>query len=122
MAKIVAALLILFSSAASIHYSVVGVRHPDSLQVYNKANLPLLWIRLLSLLLGLGGGLVLLPQTFRLGGALLILHSVVTIGCYVATRDWKGGALEVAMLQVPFLMIWMGYPISIVAWARKILP
>ncbi len=69
-------------------------------------------LQLLSLLLGVGGALILLPQTFGLGGVLLVAHSVVTIGCFVATRDWKGGLLEFAFLQIPIAMVVLGYLIS----------
>ena len=110
MAKNVVAILILFSFAASLYYSLNGAMRPEALLVYNKANLSRSAIQLLSLLLGVGGVLLLLPQTFRLGGALLIVHSVTTIGCFLATRDWIGGALEFVFLQVPVFMVAVGYP------------
>lgn len=120
MTRTVVAILILFSSAASIYYSINGVIHPEAALVYSKANVPRAGIQLLSLLLGVGGLLILLPQTFRFGGALLVAHSMVTIGCFVVTRDWKGGALELALLQVPIFMIRAGYPSSVLERARSL--
>src|ERR1700759_2034383 len=101
MTKIVVSMLILFSSAASIYYSINGVMHPESALVYNKANMSRAGIQLLSLLLGVGGTLILLPQTFGYGGVLLVAHSLITIGCFAAPRDWKGGLVELALLQIP---------------------
>lgn len=112
-AKNLVALLILVSSAASIYYSITGLMHPETALVYNRANLSRAGIKLLSFVLGVGGALILLPQTFKVGGALLIAHSVITIGCFVATRNWKGGILELAFLQVPVLMVCVGYPSSL---------
>lgn len=63
---IIVSLLILLSSAASIYYSIDGVMHPASALVYNKAHMSRTGIQLLSLLLGVGGALILLPQTFGL--------------------------------------------------------
>jgi hypothetical protein len=94
MTKIVVSMLILFSSAASIYYSINGVISPESALVYNKAHMSRAGIQLMSLLLGVGGVLILLPQTFKFGGGLLFAHSLITIGCFFATRDWKGGLLE----------------------------
>src|SRR5262249_23014539 len=101
MTKTTAAVLMLFSVGASLYYSIHGVLNPETALIYNRANMARPAIQFLSLLLGLGGVLLLLPQTFRLGGALLIAHSLLTIGCFVATRDWKGGGLEFVFLQVP---------------------
>lgn len=115
MTKIVVAALILVSSAAAIYYSIDGVMRPESTLVYNKAHLSRAGIQLLSLFLGVGGVMILLPQTFKVGGALLIVHSLITIGCFVATRDWKGGVLEFAFLQVPIIMVVVGYPSSLLA-------
>jgi hypothetical protein len=122
MAKTIVALLILFSSAASIYYSVNGAAHPEAALVYNKANMSRTGIQLLSVLLGLGGVLILLPQTFTVGGAFLIAHSMITIGCFVATKDWKGGTLEFALLQVPVFMVCVGYPSSFLERARSLFP
>ena len=121
MTKTAVAMLILLSSAASIYYATNGAVHPETALVYNKANMPRAGIQLLSLLLGVGGVLILLPQTFRLGGALLIAHSMMTISCFVATRDWKGGVLEFALLQVPVFMVCVGYPSSVLERARTLL-
>lgn len=120
MTKTLVAVLILFSSAASVYYSISGVMHPETAIVYNKANMSRTGIQVLSLLLGVGGVLILLPQTFRLGGAFLIAHSMITIVCFVATRDWKGGALEFVLLQVPILMVCVGYPSSVLERARSL--
>jgi hypothetical protein len=68
-----------------------------------------------------GGALILLPQTFRLGGVLLIAHSVITVGCFVAIRDWKGGALELAFLQIPILIVVLGYPSSVLARVKNLI-
>jgi len=67
-------LLILVSSAASIPLSVKWVKRPETALLYNKAKMPLVYIRWLSVLLGVGGILILLPETFVFGGALLICH------------------------------------------------
>ena len=83
--------------------------------------MPRVGIQLLSLLLGAGGALILLPQTFRLGGAFLIAHSMVTIGCFVVTRDWKGGALEFVLLQVPIFIVLVGYPSSVLERVKSLL-
>lgn len=112
------ALLILISSAASISYAIKGVTLPETALVYNKASMPRVGIQLLSLLLGLGGVLILLPQTFRFGGAILIMHSAVTIGCFLIAKDWKGGVGEFALLQIPILMVYAGYPSAILEWAK----
>jgi hypothetical protein len=121
MTKTIVTILILVSSAASISYSVNGVMLPEAALVYNKANMSRARIQFLSLLLGLGGVLILLPQTFRFGGALLIAHSMITIGCFVATRDWKGGALEFALLQVPIFIVCVGYPSSVLERVKSLL-
>jgi hypothetical protein len=118
MAKNIVATLILLSSTAAIYYSISGAIRPESALVYNKANISRVGIQLLSLLLGAGGALILLPQTFRFGGAFLIAHSMVTIGCYVMTTDWKGGALEFVLLQVPIFMVLVGYPSSVLEKSR----
>lgn len=121
MTKTIVAILILLSSAASINYAINGWMRPETALVYNKAHMARAAIQLLSLLLGVGGVLILLPQTFRLGGALLIAHSLTTIGCFVATRDWKGGVLEFAFLQVPIFIVCVGYPSSVLERARSLL-
>lgn len=121
MTKAVVTLLILFSSAAAIYYSINGATHPESALVYNRANMSRPGIQILSILLGVGGVLILLPPTFRVGGVLLIAHSAITIGCFIAARDWKGGALEFVFLQVPIFMVWAGYPSSVLERVRSLL-
>ncbi len=112
MIRIIAVILISVSSVASIHYAWSGVTKPETALIYNKAGMPRTGIRLLSLFLGVGGILLLLPQTFRMGGVMLIAHSLITIGCSVAVRDWKGGAFEFIFLQIPVFLVWAGYPLS----------
>ena len=121
MTKVVVSILILFSFAASLHYAINGVVHPESALVYTKANTSRAGIQLLSLLLGVGGVLLLLPQTFRFGGVLLIAHSLITIGCFVATRNWKGGIFELAFLQIPIFMVVIGYPSSVLAKIQNLI-
>jgi len=113
MIKIITAILILFSSIASISYSFGGIRKPESALVYNKANMNRVGIQLLSLFLGVGGLLLLFPQTFKIGGAFLITHSLITIICFIIIKDWKGGFFEFIALQIPIFMGWSGYPLSI---------
>lgn len=119
--NLIVALLILISSTASIPLSIKWTMHPEVALLYNKANMSRVNIQRLSVLLGVGGVLILLPQTFVLGGTLLIIHSSITIGCYYLTRDWKGGAIEFALLQIPIAMIFIGYPLSLLEWARRLL-
>jgi hypothetical protein len=122
MTKIaVSILLILFSSAASIYYAIHVVMRPESALVYNKAHMSRAGIQLLSVLLGVGGVLILIPQTFRFGAALLIAHSLTTIGCFAATRDWKGGVLEFTFLQIPIVMVVLGYPLSALVKVKSLL-
>ena len=52
------------------------------------------------------GLFLLFPQTFKVGGAFLITHSLITIICYVITKDLKGGLGEFVLLQVPIFLIW----------------
>ena len=66
MTKTLVAVLVLLSSAASINYSINGAVRPEAALIYNKANMSRPCIQLLSVLLGVGGVLLLLPQTFRL--------------------------------------------------------
>ncbi len=113
MIKTISTILILFSSAASIYYSFGGVMKPETAVVYNKASMSRLGIQLLSLFLGIGGLLLLFPQTFNLGGTLLITHSVISIICFILIKDWKGGLLEFMFLQIPIFMVWAGYPMSV---------
>jgi hypothetical protein len=113
MIKTISIILILFSSVAAIYYSFGGVIKPETAVVYNKANISRFGIQLLSLFLGIGGLLLLFPQTFKIGGAFLITHSLITIICFILIRDWKGGIFEFIFLQIPIFMVWAGYPISV---------
>lgn len=109
------------SSGASISYSYVGMVKPETTLVYNKAKISHLYIKLLPLFLGIGGLLLLLPQTFKLGGTILIVHSVVTIICFILIRDWRGGAFEFVFLQIPIFILWAGYPILIIEKLKNFL-
>ena len=113
MIKIISTLLILISSIASVYNSYKWVMKPDTALLYIKAAMPDLGIQLLSLFLGIGGLLLLLPQTFKLGGAFLITHSLITIICYGITKDLKGGFGEFVLLQIPIFLVWAGYPLTI---------
>jgi hypothetical protein len=110
MIKIISTILILFSSIASIYYSFVGIIKPENTLVYNKANISNLGIQLLSLFLGIGGLLLLFPQTFKIGDVLLIVHSLITIICFIIIADWKGGTFEFLFLQIPIFLFLVGYP------------
>lgn len=92
---------------------------PDTALLYVKASMLGLGIQLLSLFLGIGGLLLLFPQTFKVGGAFLITHSLITIICYVITKDLKGGLGEFVLLQIPIFLIWAGYPISVLEKVRN---
>jgi hypothetical protein len=113
MIKIISTLLILISSIASVYNSYRWVMKPDTALLYVKAGMPGLGIQLLSLFLGIGGLLLLFPQTFNVGGAFLITHSLITIICYVVTKDLKGGLGEFALLQIPIFLVWVGYPVPV---------
>jgi hypothetical protein len=119
MIKIIITLLILFSSVASIYYSFGGAMKPETALVYNKVNLSRSGIQLLSLFLGIGGILLLFPQTFKLGGIFLITHSLITIICFIVIRDWKGGILEFIFLQIPIFIVWLGYPLTVLEKFRN---
>jgi len=121
MIKTITTIFILFSSMASIYYSFGGVIKPETLLVYNKAGMSRSGIQLLSSFLGIGGMLLLFPQTFKVGGAFLILHSLVTITCFTIAKDWKGGFLEFMFLQIPIFMFWAGYPSSVLEKFRNLL-
>jgi hypothetical protein len=113
MIKTITTILILLSSVASIYYSFGGVIKPETAVVYNKANISRSGIQLLSLFLGIGGMLLLFPLTFKLGGAFLITHSLVTIVCFAIIKNWKGGLFEFIFLQIPIFVVWAGYPMSV---------
>ena len=112
MMKSITVVLILLSAMASIYYSFGGVTKPEAALVYNKANMSRSGIQVLSLFLGIGGLLLLFPQTFKAGGAFLIIHSLITIACFLIVRDWRGGFFELIFLQIPVFMVWAGYPMS----------
>ena len=109
--KIISAVLILCSLIASLYYLFVGLVKPETMIVYNKANIPLLGIQSLAIILGTGGILLLFPQTFELAVILLMLHSLFTIGCFVYIKDFRGGFIEFLFLQIPIFLFWAGYPI-----------
>ena len=110
MMKTISAILILISLAGSVYYSFVGVMNPRSTVVYNKANMSHLSIQLLSVFLGIGGMLLLFPQTFKFSGVMLITHSLITIVCFIIIKDWKGGFFEFIFLQIPVFIMRFGYP------------
>jgi hypothetical protein len=114
--KIISATLILISSTASLYYLFVGWIKPEILIVYNKANIPPWGIQLWAFILGTSGLLLLFPQTFKLAGALMILNSLFTIGCFVAIKDLKGGCIEFLFLQIPIFLLWAGYPVKNTDW------
>jgi hypothetical protein len=119
MMRSITVVLILLSAIASIYYSFGGVTKPEAALVYNKANMSRSGIQLLSLFLGIGGVLLLFPQTFKVGGAFLIIHSLVTIACFLIVRDWRGGFLELIFLQIPIFPVWAGYPMSVLEKLRN---
>ena len=121
MIKIVVVVLILISSLASIFYAYNGVIKPETALVYNKANLSPSEIQLLSLFLGIGGVLLLFQQTFKLGGTMLAIHSLITIICFVMIKDWKGGFFEFIFLQIPVFILWAGYPAWVLENIRSLL-
>jgi len=113
MIKIITAILILISSVASVYYAFGGVMKPETALIYNKAAMSRLGIQLLSLFLGVGGVLLLFPLTFKIGGTMLIIHSLITIICFIIIKDWKGGIFEFIFLQIPVFIVWTGYPVSV---------
>ncbi len=54
--------------------------------------------------------LLLFPPKFRLATILLVINSVFTIACLVVAKDWKGGFIELSLLQIPVFLLWVGYP------------
>ena len=121
MIKTIAAILILISFAASIYYAFGGALKPETTLVYNKANMSRMGIQLTSLFLGTGGFLLLFPQTFKIGGAMLVIHSLFTISCFIVIKDWKGGIFECVFLQIPIFLLWNGYPASVLEKIRSLL-
>ena len=120
MTKIISTILILLSSIASVYNSYKWVTKPDTALLYIKAAMPGLGIQLLSLFLGIGGLLLLFPQTFKVGGAFLITHSLITIICYIITKDLKGGLGEFVLLQIPIFLVWAGYPLTVLEKIRNV--
>ena len=120
MIKILSTILILVGSIASVYNSVVWVMNPETALLYIKANFSQLGIQLLSLFLGIGGLLLLFPQTSKIGGTFLITHSLITIICYVITQDWKGGFLEFLLLQIPIFLVWADYPLTVLEKFKNI--
>ncbi len=112
MIKIISTILIIIASIASVYNSYIWVKKPETGLLYVKANFSLLGIQLLSLLLGIGGLLLLFPQTFKVGTTFLIIHSLTTLICYAITKDWKGGLRELILFQIPVFLFWAGYPTS----------
>ena len=119
MIKIISTILILISSIASVYNSYKWVMKPDTALLYIKAAMPGLGIQLLSFFLGIGGLLLLFPQTFKVGAAFLIIHSLITVVCYIITKDLKGGLGELVLLLVPIFLIWAGYPLAILEKFRN---
>jgi hypothetical protein len=113
MIEIITAALIAVSVAASVYYLYAGLMNPETLMPFAKVNIPRWSMQLLSVLLGIGGLLLLFPQTFVPGGILLTIHSIITIICYIILKDWKGGFFELLFLQIPIFILWAGYPLSL---------
>ncbi len=113
MIKIITAILVIVASIASIYNSYVWVKKPETGLLYIKSNFPLLAIQLLSLFLGIGGLLLLFPQTFKVGATFLIIHSLTTLICYAITKDWKGGFREFILFHIPIYLFWAGYPLTV---------
>ena len=113
MLKIISTTLIIVASVASIYNSYMWIKNPETGLLYMKANFSRLGIQLLSLFLGIGGLLLLFPQTFKAGVIFLIIHSLTTLICYAITQDWKGGLREFILLQIPIFLLWTGYPLTV---------
>jgi hypothetical protein len=113
MIKIISTILIIVASLASVYNSYVWVKKPETGLLYVKANFSQVGIQLLSLFLGVGGLLLLFPQTFKVGATFLIIHSLTTLVCYAITKDWKGGLREFILFQIPIFLFWAGYPLTV---------
>jgi len=120
MIEVITVILILISCMASMYYSVDGVIKPETALVYNKANMSQVGIQLLSLFLGIGGLLLLFPPTLKVGGIMLMIHSLITIACFVMIKDWKGGFFEFIFLQIPIFIVFVGYPVSVLEKIRNL--
>ena len=114
-------MLILFSAVASTYYAVSGIIKPETILVFNKANMPRTAIKLSSLVLGVGGILLLLPQTFKVGASILMTHSMITITCFILIKDYRGGFLESIFLLIPIVLIGADYPIWVIEKVRILL-
>src|SRR5579864_9375111 len=119
MIKIISTVLIIVASVASIYNSYAWIKKPETGLLYIKANFSRLGIQLLSLFLGIGGLLLLFPQTFKIGVTILIIHSLTTLICYAITKDWKGGLREFILLQIPIFLFWAGYPLTVLEKFRN---
>jgi hypothetical protein len=120
MLDIIVAILILISSAASIYNAFGGVVRPEAWAIYNKARMPRLGIQLLSVFLGIGGILLLFPLTFKIGAAFLIIHSLITLVCFIIVRDGRRGTIEFLLLLIPIFILWSGYPVSVLEKIRSL--
>lgn len=114
MLEIISSILTLVASAASIYNSYIWVKNPQIGLLYIKAGFSGLGIQWLSLFLGIGGLLLLFPQTFKVGITVLLMHSLTTLICYAITKDWKGGLREFILFQIPVFLLYAGYPLSII--------
>ncbi|OJY88407.1 MAG: hypothetical protein BGP14_13310 [Sphingobacteriales bacterium 44-15] len=119
MIKIISTILIIVSSIASVYNSYLWVKKPETGLLYIKANFSRSGIQLLSLFLGIGGLLLLFPQTFKVGVTFLIIHSLTTLICYAITKDWKGGLREFILFQIPIFLFWAGYPLTVLEKFRN---
>jgi hypothetical protein len=109
--RTVSLILFLISLTGSVYYGVAGLTKPESMAVYRRANVPVWAVQASAVVLGAGGVLLLFPLTFRLGAVLLVMHSLFTIVCFSMVRNWKGGVAEALLLQVPVLLLGVGYPV-----------
>lgn len=114
-------ILILLSIAASMYYLIVGLIRPETVLVYNKANISHAGIQLWALILGISGTLLLFPQTFKLTAVLMILNSLFTIICFIVIKDWKGGFSEFIFMQIPIFLLWTGYPLAVLEKFKRLL-
>ncbi len=120
MIKILSVVLVIVASLASIYNSYVWVKKPETGLLYVKAKFSVSGIQLLSLFLGIGGLLLLFPQTFKVGVIFLLIHSLITLICYAITKDWKGGLREFILFQIPVFLLWAGYPVTILEKVRNV--
>jgi hypothetical protein len=119
--KAIGAVLTIVSVAASAYYFFAGLSGPENMVVYARVNVPVWGIRTWAVLLGVGGGLLLFPSTFRLATVLMVLNSLFTIACLVIAKDWTGGLLESAFLLIPLFLLFSGYPMFALEKVRALL-